>query len=152
MLLAGYHRDIATAGSWQDVTSIFIISSSSPDSIGTWSPPVYPITDIDIRQSNAQPLQVELGMEHTHLLYQEMRDDVTGIDRTGLMYAHGDYTSPSWGYLLSVADHASHQQLEVISEDGVDALVAAWKNSADSASVLQYSVNDDAWSSEVIYT
>ena len=152
MLLAGYHRDIATAGSWQDVTSIFIVSSSSPDSIGTWSPPVYPITDVDIRQSNAQPLQVELGMEHTHLLYQEMRDDVTGIDRTGLMYAHGDYTSPSWGYLLSVADHASHQQLEVISEDGVDALVAAWKNSADSASVLQYSVNDDAWSSDVIYS
>ena len=31
VVIAAYHRDIATSGSWLDVTSIFLYSSSSPD-------------------------------------------------------------------------------------------------------------------------
>ena len=148
ILLAGYHRDIATAGSWQDVTSIFILSSASPDVPGAWDNPTYPITDIDIRSSSAQPLQVELGVEHTHVLYQEMRDDVTGVERPGMMYAHGNYDSPSWGYLISVGDYASHPQLEVISSDGTDVLVAAWVNSEESNKRLEYVLTDDSWSAQ----
>ena len=30
MVLAGYHRDLSTSGSWQDITSIFVVSSATP--------------------------------------------------------------------------------------------------------------------------
>ena len=61
-----------------------------------------------------------------------MRDDVTGVERTGMMYAHGNYDSPSWGYLISVGDYASYPKLEVTSSSGTDVLVAAWINSEES--------------------
>ena len=30
MVIGGYHRDIATGGSWQDITSIFVLISDTP--------------------------------------------------------------------------------------------------------------------------
>jgi hypothetical protein len=38
---------------------------------------------------DVQPLGVGLGEEYLHLLYQEYREDVSGVKRVGLMYTHG---------------------------------------------------------------
>ncbi len=126
MVLAGYHRDLSTGGSWQDVTSLFVISSTSPDRGPSWSSPITVLSDIDIRPGDVQPLGVGLGEEYLHLLYQEYRDDVSGVKRVGLMYTHGSYTTPSWSFQYSVGDDARTPQLDVMVEDGEDRLVGAW--------------------------
>ncbi len=126
MVLAGYHRDLSTGGSWQDVTSLFVISSTSPDRGASWSSPITVLSDIDIRPGDVQPLGVGLGEEYLHLLYQEYRDDVSGVKRVGLMYTHGSYTTPSWSFQYSVGDDARTPQLDVMVEDGEDRLVGAW--------------------------
>ena len=126
MVLAGYHRDLSTGGSWQDVTSLFVISSTSPDRGTSWSNPITVLSDIDIRPGDTQPLGVGLGDEYLHLLYQEYRDDVSGIERVGLMYTHGPHTVPSWSFQYSVGDDASSPVLDVMVEKGEDRLVGAW--------------------------
>ncbi|MGB0313692.1 MAG: hypothetical protein ACPGDD_07375, partial [Poseidonia sp.] len=126
MVLAGYHRDLSTGGSWQDVTSLFVISSTSPDKGTSWSSPITVLSDLDIRPGDTQPLGVGLGDEYLHLLYQEYRDDVTGIERVGLMYTHGSHTVPSWSFQYSVGDEASSPVLEVMADDGEDRVMGAW--------------------------
>ena len=84
------------------------------------------LSDIDIRPADAQPLGVGLGEEYLHLLYQEYRDDVTGVERAGLMYTHGSHTSSSWSFQYSVGDDASHLVMEVLVDDGEDRLISSW--------------------------
>ena len=55
MVLAGYHRDLSTSGSWQDITSIFVVSSSTPDKGVSWSSPINVLSNIDIRPADATP-------------------------------------------------------------------------------------------------
>ena len=43
-------------------------------------------------------LAVAIGENEIHLLYQSMRDDVTGIERVGLFYAHGTISQTPFGF------------------------------------------------------
>jgi subtilisin family serine protease len=148
MVLAGYHRDLSTSGSWQDITSLFVISSSTPDKGNSWGNPVNVLSDIDIRPADAQPLGVGLGEEHLHLVYQEYREDVTGIERVGLMYTHGPFDSSSWSFQYSIGDEAAHPQLEVLVDDDEDHLVMAWiEGQGKAADVVTVSSNS-VWSNE----
>ena len=148
MVLAGYHRDLSTGGSWQDVTSLFVISSTSPDRGTSWSNPITVLSDIDIRPGDAQPLGVGLGDEYLHLLYQEYRDDVSGIERVGLMYTHGPHTVPSWSFQYSVGDDASSPVLDVMVEKGEDRLVGAWIEGQGKVSNVVVSNTNAVWSGE----
>ena len=76
MILGGYHRDISTSGSWQDITSIFTLISENPDSPSSWSAPNIVLSDIQIRPSQGDGLAMAMGEENLHILYQETRDDV----------------------------------------------------------------------------
>ena len=75
-------RDLSTSGSWQDITSLFVISSASPDKGNSWTSPLTVLSDIDIRPGDAQPLAVGLGGEYLHILYQEYRDDVSASNES----------------------------------------------------------------------
>ena len=145
MVLAGYHRDIATGGSWQDSTSIFVMISDTPQVESSWSLSNV-LYNIDIKPSEGDSLAISLGDENLHILYQEMRDDVSGIERVGLMYAHGKEWMSSWSFQYSVGDDASNAQLETIQENDRDILIASWIEGSGSSSKIAYVVTDNAWS------
>ena len=108
IVLAGYHRDIATGGSYNDITSIFVLMSDTPLIQSSWSSS-YILSNIDIKPSQGDSLAIALGEENMHVLYQELRDDVTGIERVGLMYAHGKEWLSSWSFnTLLVIMHRMH--------------------------------------------
>ena len=147
VVLAGYHRDIATGGSYNDVTSIFVLMSDTPHIENSWSSSNI-LNNIDIKPSDGDSLAIGLGTENMHILYQEMRDDVTGIERVGLMYAHGKEWNPSWSFQYSVGDYASNAQLEVYEQDGEDILAATWVEGFGGGSKLAYVITDNSWSAD----
>ena len=146
MVLAGYHRDLSTGGSWQDITSIFVLSSSTPDRGPSWGNAVTVLADVDISNVDASPLGVALGNEYLHILYHEYRDDVTGIKRAGLMYTHGEFTESSWTFQSSVGDNAGDMALEVLVVDGEDRLVGAWIEGMGKSATIVSAVTDSVWS------
>jgi len=145
MVLGGYHRDIATGGSWQDSTSIFVMISDTPQVESSWSISNV-LYNIDIKPSQGDSLGIALGEENLHILYQENRDDVSGIERVGLMYAHGKEWQSSWSFQYSVGDDASNAQLETIEENDRDILIASWIEGSGASSKIAYVVTDNAWS------
>mgnify|MGYP006090960745 FL=1 len=148
MVLAGYHRDISTGGSWQDITSIFTLIASNPDSQSSWSSPNVVLSDVQIRPSEGDSLAIGYGEENLHILYQETRNDVTGIDRIGLMYTHGDPTYAAWGFQSSVGDHAKTAQLVVLTNRSEDVLVASWIEGRGKDAMIAHIVTDNSWSDE----
>ena len=150
MVLGGYHRDIATGGSWQDITSIFVLISDSPQVESSWSYSQI-LNGIDIRPSQGDSLAIALGEENLHVLYQEIRDDVSGLDRVGLMYAHGKEWRSSWSFQYSVGDYASSAELVVIEDGGKDVLIASWIKGSGASSEVAYIVTDNSWSGETSF-
>ena len=148
VVLAGYHRDIKTEGSWQDVTSIFTLVSNNPDGPSSWGNPINVLSNIDIRPSKGDSLAIAYGQENLHILYQEMRDDVTGIERVGLMYTHGEATLSSWSFQSSVGDEASNARLEVKQVGEDDVLIAAWIEGRGREAVVAHVVTDNSWSAD----
>ncbi|MEC8540407.1 MAG: S8 family serine peptidase [Candidatus Thermoplasmatota archaeon] len=147
IVLAGYHRDIATGGSYNDITSIFVLMSDTPHIQSSWSFS-YILSNIDIKPSQGDSLAIDIGEENMHILYQELRDDVTGIERVGLMYAHGKEWLPSWSFQYSVGDYASNAQLEVYQNNGRDVLAATWIEGFGGESKIAFVITDNSWSAE----
>ena len=147
IVLAGYHRDIATGGSYNDITSIFVLMSDTPLIQSSWSSS-YILSNIDIKPSQGDSLAIALGEENMHVLYQELRDDVTGIERVGLMYAHGKEWLSSWSFRYSIGDYASNAQLEVYQSNDRDVLAATWVEGAGGESKIAYVVTDNSWSAD----
>jgi subtilisin family serine protease len=146
LVLAGYHRDIKTEGSWQDVTSIFTLVSNNPDGPTSWGNPINVLSNIDIRASKGDALVIGYGVENLHILYQEMRNDVTGIDRVGLMYTHGEATLTSWSFQSSIGDDASNARLLVKQVDDEDVLIAAWIEGRGREAMVAHVVTGNSWS------
>ena len=148
MVLAGYHRDISTSGSWQDITSIFTLTSMNPDSPSSWSPANVVLSDIDIRPSQGDALAISLGEENLHILYQEIRDDVTGLDRIGMMYTHGNPDYAAWGFQSSVGDDARMAQMIALTNGSEDVLIASWIEGRGKDAMIAHIVTDNAWSDD----
>ena len=148
MVFAGYQRDISTGGSWQDTTSIFTITSETPDSPNSWGEHVVVLADIDISNNKGDSLAIALGAEELHIIYQEIRDDVTGIERVGLMYARGEPTVSSWGFQTSIGDDAS--KASIVLEDGEEneIIYAAWREGSGIEAKLAYTVTDRLWAND----
>ena len=106
------------------------------------------MVDIDIQPADAQPLAIGLGEEYLHIFYQEYRDDVTGVERVGLMYTHGVLNEPSWSFQYSIGDEATSPQLNVLVDDDSDRLIGAWiEGQGKTASVASIST-DSIWSND----
>lgn len=127
LLVAGYHRDLLTGGSYQDLTSIFLLEADAPTSSNDWRLTPNVIADIDVVAGQTDPVQIEFGEDNGHILFQSMRNDTSGVDRLGLWYAHGDLQHSSWSYKKAVGDEASLPQMRVETVSGEDLLMVAWR-------------------------
>jgi hypothetical protein len=142
ILVAGYHSDLFTGGSMEEITNIFTLYADAPIASSDWilNPSVIP--DIDVPPSSSDPLAIEFGHEQAHLLYQTIRNDSTGVERLGLWYSHGQLSQSEWTYRKSVGDEASLPHLAVIIEDKEDKLISIWREGSPQESELVSMVTD----------
>ena len=143
VVIAGYHRDISTGGSWLDVTSIFTMVSERPDLSGSWDGPFVVQSDIDVLASQGDPVSVAISEDRLHVLFQTARDDVTGIERLGLLYTHGARGQEGWNFLAAVGDDASDHHL-ALDKDGN--LVGLWIERQGEDAAVCTAVTDQGWS------
>ena len=61
VVIAGFHRDLVTGGTYQDLTTIFLIETDSPLSADDWVIHRNTILDIDMYPRSASPIEVEIG-------------------------------------------------------------------------------------------
>ena len=148
-VLSGYYRNISTGGSWSDTTSLFSIHSTNPDLKENWSSPVNHLVNIDIHPNEGDPLSSILLDGELHLLYQEIRDDISGEERVGLMYARGGLTDKDWSYQLSVGDYASSPQLGVLNVDDTDMIFAAWIEGEGRTAHIAHTATKGNWVEEI---
>jgi DNA-directed RNA polymerase subunit RPC12/RpoP len=142
IIVAGYHRDISTGGTFKDLTSVFLLTSDYPITSDDWDYTPNVIDEIEISMYDSDPVTVELGEEFTHILYQSNRDDITGEERIGLWYAHGDNQQTSWTYRKAIGDEAGMQKMSVITHDDRDYIYSVWKEGTDAESKLVSKVTD----------
>ena len=144
IVLAGYHRDILTGGSWNDVTNIFMLHNNDAKS-SSWTTKMNVLSDIDIKPQDGDAIAVGIG-EEIHILYQAMRDDVTGIERVGLFYAHGVISQTPFSFQAPAGDDASMPEMMVVEHKDKDVLISAWiEGSGRSAEIISV-VQDSIWS------
>ena len=148
-VLSGYYRNISTGGSWSDTTSLFSIQSTNPDLKENWSSPVNHLVNIDIHPDEGDPLSSILLNGELHLLYQEIRDDISGEERVGLMYARGELSDKDWSYQMSVGDYASSPQLGFLNVDGDDMIFAAWIEGDGRSAQIAHTATKGNWVEEI---
>ncbi len=127
IIVAGYHRDLFTGGTMDDVTNIFLLHADAPTSSTDWHLNPSIIAEIDVPPSTSDSLAIEFGHERAHLLYQTTRNDSTGKERLGLWYAHGLIEQTPWSYKKAVGDEASLPHMTVLVEDKEERIVALWR-------------------------
>ncbi len=128
IIVSGYHQDIFTGGTFQKKTDIFIIYADNPISSDDWSITTGIVSDLDITTKYADSLEVEFGHKNEiHILYQENRNDSTGIERLGLWYTHGELNEDSWTFRKAVGDEAGLAEMVVIIEDEEEKIIAIWR-------------------------
>ncbi len=149
VVLTGYFRNISTSGSWSDLTSVFSIHSSTPDVELSWTTMRTHIPLVDIHPDDGDQVSTLLVDGTLHVLYQEIRDDVSGIDRTGLMYTRGELESSQWSYQTSIGDEAQSAQLGMLSSGDTDYFFAAWVEGSGVDANIAVLVTGGDWSEAV---
>ena len=149
VVLSGYFRNISTGGSWTDLTSIFSIHSSSPDVGENWTDMQIHIPVIDIHPDDGDQLATVLLDDELHVLYQELRDDVTGIERSGLMYSRGELTSSQWSYQSSLGDEAKSAQLGTLPIGDETMFFAAWIEGTGNEASIAVLASQGTWTEDV---
>lgn len=142
ILVSGYHRDVFSGGTLEDVTDIFLLHAESPLSSDDWTLMPGIIHDIDADPAQRDSLSVEFGEEQAHLLYQTIRNDSTGKDRLGVWYSHGGIDQETWTYRRAVGDEAALPELTVIEHEDMDVLVSIWREGTPQDSELVTYVTD----------
>jgi len=147
LIIVGFHRDIATGGSYQDITNLILLSTTNPSSAEDWvlSPAV--IQNVDISSHLGSAPAVAIGKDRVHFLYEAMREDTTGISRVGMFYASGEVGQPL-SIQTGVGDNASLPNLHVTVIDGDDVVMAAWREGVGPNAELIHVVTDGSWSVE----
>tara|TARA_Y100001958_G_scaffold159307_1_gene160254 strand:- start:10304 stop:15262 length:4959 start_codon:yes stop_codon:yes gene_type:complete len=152
VVLSGYFRNISTGGSWSDLTSIFSIHSSTPDVGENWTSMKTHVPVIDIHPDDGDQLATLLDEGVLHILFQELRDDVTGVERTGLMYTRGDLDLTQWDYQASIGDEAHSAQLGVLSADDNKFFYAGWIEGSGKDTNIAVLATEGGWSEEPVIT
>jgi hypothetical protein len=127
-LIGGYHRDLFTSGTYDDVTSVFTLDSNTPLDSESWrrTREVIPVIEPPIGMAGS--VQIARGDDWTHMTYQAMRDDGTGSERVGTFYAHGRLGEANWSFKTALGDHTLLGQLSVLQDsDGEDVVLTGWK-------------------------
>ena len=152
VVLSGYFRNISTGGSWSDLTSIFSIHSTTPDVGENWTSMKTHVPVVDIHPSDGDQLATLLNEGVLHILYQEFRDDVTGVERTGLMYTRGDLDSAQWNYQASIGDEAQSAQIGVVSAEEKTFFFAGWIEGSGKDTNIAVLTTEGDWSEEAVKT
>ena len=145
ILVAGYHHELATGSSNQN-NAIFLATSESPTKSSDWFVNPQLVGDLKVTPGKTSPVAVAMGDEDGHILYQDTRNDTTGVDRLGLWYAHGLPEQASWSFRKAVGDHAFMPTLSISEIDGEDVMVAAWGEGSDQTSELMVTIVDSSFS------
>ncbi len=145
ILVAGYHHELATGSSNQN-NAIFLATSESPTKSSDWFVNPQLVGDLKVTPGKTDPVAVAMGDEDGHILYQDTRNDTTGVDRLGLWYAHGLPEQASWSFRKAVGDHAFMPALSISEIDGEDVMVAAWGEGSDQTSELMVTIVDSSFS------
>ena len=145
ILVAGYHHELATGSSNQN-NAIFLVASESPTKSSDWFVNPQLVGDLKVTPGKTDPVAVAMGDEDGHILYQDTRNDTTGVDRLGLWYAHGLPDQASWSFRKAVGDHAFMPSLSISEIDGEDVMVAAWGEGSDQTSELIVTIVDSSFS------
>ena len=146
ILVSGYHRDIFSGGSLEEITDIFILYAETPLSSSDWFLNPSIIQDIDADPSHKDPLSVEFGFEEqAHILYQTIRNDTTGKDRLGVWYSHGEIRQETWSYRKAVGDEAALPELTVLVDGEEEKLVSLWREGDPQNSELVVHVTDSSF-------
>jgi subtilisin family serine protease len=145
IIISGYHQDIFAGGSFQESTDIFLLYSDLPISSADWSVNADIVADIDI-SSSSDNLEIEFGIgDEIHLLYQENRDDATGIERLGLWYAHGELNDENWAFKKAVGDKAALPEMIVIVENEDDKIISCWREGSLDESEIVCIIGDSSF-------
>ncbi|MFL2947573.1 MAG: S8 family serine peptidase [Candidatus Poseidoniales archaeon] len=146
VVIAGYHRDLVTGGTYQDLTTIFLIETDSPLSADDWLIHRNTVLDIDMYPRSASSIQVEVGKDDIHILHQNLRDDSTGEERLGMFYAHGDADVQNWAFSIAAGDHATAgQMLLVEDDDGSEMIFTAWREGTEADAELVTRISPPSW-------
>ena len=146
VLVAGYHRDLFTGGTYEDLTSVFLLHADAPTKSSDWELTPHVVSEIDLIPGTADPVDVEIGDDDgAHLLYQSIRSDSTGIERLGLWYAHGLVEQASWTFKKAIGDEASLGCMKVLIVDDEERIVAAWREGEEHEAELVAIVSDSSF-------
>jgi hypothetical protein len=146
VLVAGYHRDLFTGGTYEDLTSVFLLHADAPTKSSDWELTPHVVSEIDLIPGTADPVDVEIGDDDgAHLLYQSIRSDSTGIERLGLWYAHGLVEQASWTFKKANGDEASLGCMKVLIVDDEERIVAAWREGEEHEAELVAIVSDSSF-------
>ena len=146
VVLAGYHRDLLTGGTYQDTTSVFLIKTDSPLSADDWLIHRNVILDIEMYPRSAPSIEIEIGKDDIHILHQNLRDDSTGEVRLGIFYAHGAANEQNWAFSIAVGDDATHgRMLLVENPDGSESLYTAWREGSEAEAELVTRISPPSW-------
>jgi subtilisin family serine protease len=146
VVIAGYHRDLFTSGTYQDTTSIFLIDTDSLYSADGWSISRNVVLDIEMYPRTAPAIDVEIGKNDIHILHQDLRDDSTGEERLGLFYAHGRTDEQNWAFSIAAGDHATAGSMVLIDEGSSgEILITAWREGTEAEAVLVTRISSPAW-------
>ena len=135
-LVGGYHRDLFTNGTHDDITSIFLATAESPLDFSSWELTEDVIPELEPPLGQIGKVQVGGGEEWTHITYQATRDDETAIERVGTFYAHGRLGTSNWSFRKAIGDETSLGEMMILSDDGEDIVVTAWRQGTGQASTL----------------
>ena len=148
VVIAGYYRDMVTGGTYQDLTSIFLIETDSPLSASPedWEIRRNTVLDIDMYPRSASPIQVEIGKDDIHILHQNIRDDSTGEERLGMFYAHGNADVQNWAFSIAVGDDATSGQMVLVeNSDGSETIFTAWREGSEADAELVTRISPPSW-------
>ena len=144
ILLAGYHHEINT-GSSNDNIAVFMAISESPTKSADWIINPQVVGGLDVIPGATDPVAVAMGEEDGHILYQDTRNDTTGADRLGLWYSHGLPGQTSWSYRKAVGDYAFSPSISVSQISDEDIIVASWGEGYDQGSELVTTIVDSSF-------
>ena len=148
VLIAGYHRDLVTGGTYQDLTTIFLVETDSPLSASPedWDIRRNTVLDIDMYPRSASPIQVEIGKKDIHILHQNLRDDSTGEERLGMFYAHGNADEQNWAFSIAVGDDATYGKMLLVEHtNGSEIIFTAWREGTEANAELVTRISPTSW-------
>ncbi|MDE0574882.1 MAG: S8 family serine peptidase [Candidatus Poseidoniales archaeon] len=146
VVLAGYHRDLVTSGTYQDITTIFLLETDSPLSADDWVLHRNAILDIEMYPRSAPPIDVDIGKDDIHILHQNLRDDSTGEERLGMFYAHGNIDEQNWAFSIAAGDNAiSGRMLLIENSDGNEVIFTAWREGSEADAELVTRISPPSW-------